>query len=74
VISTNVSKNISINEIAVIIFRSDEMIEYIPYHHPQVTSQRLAYDYSITKKLFGWKTETTLKLSIRKIRNWIKKR
>lgn len=66
VINAGTGKDVSINELAKMICRSDEMIEHVSHHHPQAEIQRLVCDYSKAKKLLGWRPKTSLEEGIDK--------
>jgi len=72
VINAGTGKDISINDLALMICKDKNQIEHVPHHHPQAEIQRLACDYSKAKKLLGWKPETSLEEGVEKTMKWIK--
>jgi dTDP-glucose 4,6-dehydratase len=72
VINAGTGKDVSINELAKRICKSDEMIEYVPHHHPEAEIQRLVCDYSKAKKILRWEPMHDLKEGIQKTVSWVR--
>lgn len=72
VINAGSGKDISINDLAMMICGDEDMIEHVPHHHPQSEIQKLVCDYSKAKKILGWEPETSHKDGVSKTLEWIK--
>lgn len=65
-------KDISINDLAMVVVGDSNKIEHIPHHHSQSEIQKLVCDYSNAKKILGWEPETSLEEGIKKTEEWLK--
>jgi len=72
VINGGTGKDISINDLALMICKDETRIKHIPHHHPQSEIRKLVCDYSQAEKLLGWKPETPLEEGIRRTVQWMK--
>ncbi|GBE18162.1 UDP-glucose 4-epimerase [archaeon BMS3Abin16] len=72
VINAGTGKDVSINDLAMMICNDEDMIEHMLHHHPQAEIQKLVCDNSKARKLLGWEPETSLKEGIEKTMEWIK--
>ena len=71
VINAGSGKDISINDLALLICRDKNRIMHVPHHHPQSEIQKLVCDYSRANKLLGWKPKVTLEEGIERTKEWI---
>lgn len=72
VINAGSGKDISINDLALLICEDSGRIEYVAHHHPQSEIQKLLGDYSKAKRLLNWEPKTTLEDGIKKTEEWIR--
>jgi len=71
VINAGGGKDISINELALMVCGDKSRIRHVPHHHPQSEIQRLVCDYSKAKRILGWKPKTLLKKGIGRTTQWL---
>jgi len=72
VINGGTGRDISINDLALMICRDETRIKHIPHHHPRSEIRKLVCDYSKAEKLLGWKPETPLEEGIKRTMNCIR--
>ncbi len=72
ILNAGTGEDISINELAQIIIKSDDKIEHVKHHHPQSEIMKLVCDYSKAKRLLGWEPKVSLEEGIKKLEKWIK--
>lgn len=72
VINAGTGKDISINELALLICKDKRRIKYLPHHHPQSEIAKLCCDYSKAQSLLGWKPSVSLKEGITRTEEWIR--
>mgnify|MGYP001041381722 CR=1 FL=1 len=72
VINAGTGRDISINDLALMICREETRIKHIPHHHTQSEIRKLVCDYSKAEKLLGWKPETPLEEGIRRTMKWMR--
>ena len=72
IINAGTGKDISINDLALMIVGDKNRIEYIKHHHPQSEIMKLICDYSKAKNLLDWGPSTSLEEGISKLESWIK--
>jgi len=72
VINAGTGKDISMNDLALMICRDETKIKHVPHHHPQSEIRKLVCDYSKAEKLLGWKPETPLEEGIRRTVQWMR--
>jgi len=73
VINAGTGRDISINDLALMICGDETRIKHVPHHHPHSEIHKLVCDYSKAEKLLGWKPETSLTEGIRRTMNWIRR-
>lgn len=73
VINAGTGRDISINDLALMICRDGTRIKHVPHHHPHSEIHKLVCDYSKAEKLLGWKPETYLTEGIKRTMNWIRR-
>lgn len=72
VINAGSGKDISINELALLICDDRSKIKHAPHPHPQAEIQKLVCDYSKARKMIRWKPKITLEEGIMKTKEWMK--
>ena len=72
VINGGTGRDISVNDLALMICRDETRIKHVPHHHPQSEIRKLVCDYSKAEKLLGWKPETSLEEGIKRTMNWMR--
>ena len=65
-------KDISINELALLVSNNKRKLKYLPHHHPQSEIAKLCCNYSKAQSLLGWKPRKSLKEGILKTEEWMK--
>lgn len=74
VINAGTGKDISINELALLVCKNKKRLKYLPHHHPQSEIAKLCCNYSKAQSLLGWKPRVSLKEGILKTEEWMKSR
>ena len=72
-INAGTGRDISINNLALMICKDEARIKHVPHHHPQSEIRKLVCDYSKAGKLLGWEPKTSLEEGIQKTVNWMRK-
>jgi len=73
VINAGCGKDISINDLAMLIAKDKNKIKHVPHHHPQSEIPKLLCDYSKARKLLGWEPKVSLEEGIKRLENWMRK-
>jgi len=71
IINAGSGRDISINDLALLIAKDEKLIIHVPHIHPQSEIQKLLCNYSKAERLLGWKPQYTLEEGIKKTREWI---
>lgn len=71
IINAGSGRDITINDLAVLICRDQERIRHVPHIHPQSEIRKLLCDYSLAQKLLSWSPRVSLEEGIEKTRQWI---
>ena len=71
IINAGTGKDISINNLALLICKDEARIKHIPHIHPQSEIRKLVCDCSKARRLLGWKPTTPLEEGIRKTMQWV---
>lgn len=71
IINAGSGRDISINDLALLIAKDEKLIKHVPHIHPQSEIQKLLCNYSKAERLLGWKPQYTLEEGIKKTREWI---
>jgi len=74
IINAGTGKDISINDLAILIVKDEKRIIHVKHHHPQSEIMKLVCDNSKAKRLLNWEPETSLEKGILKLEDWIKNR
>lgn len=72
VINAGTGKDISINDLALLVCSNPDQLEHVEHHHPQSEVQKLLGDFSKAQRLLNWKPQTSLEEGIRKTDQWIR--
>ena len=72
VINAGTGRDISINDLALLIGKDQAKIEHVEHHHPQSEIQKLLCDNTKAKKILNWEPKTSLEEGISKTEEWIK--
>ena len=72
VINAGTGKDISINELALLICQDKKKVSYLPHHHPQSEIAKLCCDFSKARSLLRWKPNISLKEGIARTKEWIR--
>jgi nucleoside-diphosphate-sugar epimerase len=71
VINAGSRKDVSINDLALMICRNKNRIKHVSHPHPQSEIRRLVCDYSKAKRILGWRPKTSLEEGIEKTTRWL---
>ncbi|MEM2618819.1 MAG: GDP-mannose 4,6-dehydratase [Candidatus Hadarchaeales archaeon] len=71
IINAGTGRDVSINELALMICKNPKMIKHVKHPHPQAEIRKLVCDFSKAEKLLGWKPTTSLEEGIRKTEQWM---
>lgn len=72
IINGGIGKDISINDLALMIVGDRSRIEHVKHHHPQSEIMKLVCDNRKAKKLLKWEPSTFLQEGISKLEKWIR--
>lgn len=72
IINAGTGREISINDLALLIVGNKDRIEYVKHHHPQSEIAKLICNNTKAKKLLDWEPSTSLQKGILKLEKWIK--
>lgn len=64
-------RDVSINDLALLISRDQERIKQVPHIHPQSEIQKLLCNYEKARSLLGWEPLVSLEEGIKRTRAWI---
>jgi dTDP-glucose 4,6-dehydratase len=71
VINAGSGKDISINDLTLMICKDKSRIKHIPHPHPQSEIRKLVCDYSKARKILGWKPKISLNEGIKRTTQWL---
>ncbi len=72
VINAGTGRDISLNDLALLIGKSRDRIEHVEHHHPQSEIQKLLCNNTKARKILNWEPKTPLEEGVRKTEEWIK--
>ncbi len=72
IINAGTGREISINNLAMLIVNDNNRIEHVNHHHPQSEILKLVCDNSKAKRILNWEPKTSLEEGISKLEQWIK--
>jgi len=72
IINVGTGKDISINDLAMLIVGDKTRIEHVKHHHPQSEIMKLVCDNSKARILLNWEPSTSLEEGILKLEAWLK--
>jgi len=72
IINAGTGKDISINDLTMLIGGDETRIEHVQHHHPQSEIRKLVCDNSKAKRILNWEPKTSLEEGISKLEQWIK--
>lgn len=72
VLNAGTGKDISINDLAMLIVSDKSRIEHVEHHHPQSEIMKLVCDYSKARRLLKWEPKISLEEGILRLEQWIK--
>lgn len=71
ILNAGLGEDITINELAALICKDEELIKHVKHIHPQSEIPKLVCDYSKAKRVLGWEPKISLEEGIVKFRKWI---
>ena len=71
IVNAGLGRDVSINELAMMIVGDPSRIEHVPHIHPQSEIQKLLCNYDKAKQLLGWEPQVSLEEGIRLTEEWI---
>lgn len=72
IVNAGLGKDISINDLALLVSNDKDTIKHVPHIHPQSEIPKLLCNYEKARTLLGWSPKTSLQEGIRKTTEWIK--
>jgi len=72
IINAGSGRDITINDLALLICKDPTRIEYVEHHHPQSEIQKLLCDNTKARRILNWEPKTPLEEGIRKTEEWIR--
>jgi len=70
-INVGAGRDISINDLALLICKDQNQIEHVEHHHPQSEIQKLLCDNTKAKELLNWEPTVSLEEGIGRVEEWI---
>jgi dTDP-glucose 4,6-dehydratase len=71
-INAGSGKGIAIKDLAKLVVKDENRIEFVKHPHPQSEIKRLVFDSSKAEKLLGWKPKYSLEQGIEETEKWVK--
>jgi nucleoside-diphosphate-sugar epimerase len=71
IFNAGLGKDISVNDLALLITKNKDLIQHIPHPHPQSEIKRLWCNASKAELVLGWKPVNTLDQGIEKTLTWL---
>jgi nucleoside-diphosphate-sugar epimerase len=71
IINAGSGRDISINDLALLIAEDEKRIKHVPHIHPQSEIMKLLCNYNKANRLLGWKPNHSLEAGIAKTKSWI---
>jgi len=71
VINAGSGRDVSINDLALMICKDKRKIKHVPHLHPQSEIRRLVCDYSKARRILNWRPKTSLEDGIKKTTQWL---
>lgn len=72
IVNAGLGRDITINELALLIAQDKGKIKHVPHIHPQSEIPKLLCNYQKAAKLLGWSPKTDLEEGIKRTTEWIK--
>jgi nucleoside-diphosphate-sugar epimerase len=72
IVNAGLGRDISINDLAMLIAGDRSRIEHVPHIHPQSEIQKLLCNYTKAKRLLGWEPRVSLEEGVRRTEEWIR--
>lgn len=72
IVNAGLGRDISVNNLAMLICGDEKRIRHVQHIHPQSEIQKLLCDYSKAKALLGWEPKISLEEGIKRTEAWIK--
>ena len=72
IINAGLGRDISINDLAMLIGGNEQKIKHVPHIHPQSEIKKLLCNFQKAKNLLNWQPQTDLEEGIKKTEEWIK--
>ena len=71
IINAGLGRDISINDLALLIAEDEAKIKHVPHIHPQSEIMKLLCNFDKANRLLGWKPNHPLEAGIAKTKAWI---
>ncbi|TGV30975.1 SDR family NAD(P)-dependent oxidoreductase [Mesorhizobium sp. M00.F.Ca.ET.186.01.1.1] len=71
IVNAGLGRDISINDLAMLIVQDEKRIQHVEHIHPQSEIQKLLCNYEKATKLLGWEPKVSLEEGIRRTEEWI---
>ncbi len=72
IINAGAGKDITINDLALLICKDPDRVEHVKHHHPQSEIPRLLCDNTKAREILDWQPKTALEEGILKTEQWIR--
>ncbi len=72
IVNAGLGRDISINDLALLIAQDPSRIRHVPHIHPQSEIRKLLCNASKAERLLGWRPEVTLEEGLRRTEQWIR--
>lgn len=74
VLNAGLGKDVTMNNLALLIGKDNTRIRHVPHPHPQAEIKKLLCDYSKAKSLLDWEPKIGLEEGLAKTENWLRSR
>lgn len=71
IVNAGLGRDISVNDLALMIVQEPGRIHHVPHIHPQSEIQKLLCNSAKAKQLLGWEPQVSLEEGIRRTEEWI---
>ncbi|EJL46879.1 MULTISPECIES: SDR family NAD(P)-dependent oxidoreductase [Brevibacillus] len=71
IVNAGLGRDISVNDLAMLIVKDPNRIQHVPHIHPQSEIQKLLCNYKKATNLLGWEPKISLEEGIRRTEKWI---
>ncbi len=71
VLNAGTGRDVSINELALMITGNESAVQHVPHHHPQAEIARLCCNAELAHQVLSWSPKVSLEEGIRRTTDWM---